>query len=63
MFSIPTTLGLFLVIVGLLVWLAASLNIANLEINLQSKIGFFVLIFILLHVIVGLLLIIIGLVF
>ncbi|BAZ53457.1 hypothetical protein JMG10_46545 [Nostoc ellipsosporum NOK] len=59
----PTVIGLVLAIIGVIAWIAGSFKIANLEINFETTKGLFVFIFAVLHVVVGLLLIAIDLIF
>jgi hypothetical protein len=61
-FSILTIVGLVIAIIGVIAWVGGSLRVANLEINLETPKGRVVLIFSVLHILVGLLIIVISMV-
>ncbi|GAB1544366.1 hypothetical protein NUACC21_70420 [Scytonema sp. NUACC21] len=60
MLSTRTLVGLIILIIGVVAWVAGSLRIANLELNLKTTKGRIVVIFAVLHVLGGLAIIIID---
>lgn len=60
MLSTATLIGLILAIIGVVAWIAGSLRVANLEINLQTAKGRLTFLFAILHILAGLVIIFID---